>query len=149
MKRILLLFLAFLAVACTPQTMEQELSSFLATRASEPLKNTIWEHQTGEQYNRYLWFSEADVSLFYGLVEAGELQRWSDFYSAPYAIKDGIVVTSLSYPLYGKTEYTESASVVKGDGFTIEMNGESYTYYGNDVDEIQGYYMFINVTIPP
>ena len=141
MKRLLLL-LALIALSCTP-TLEQELSSFLATRASEPLKGTIWEHQTGEQYNRYLYFSEADVSLFYGLTEDGELQRWSPFYSSPYALEDGVVTTSLSYPLWGHTEYTETATLIKGEGFTIEMNGDTYEFYGPYTESIEGQWMWL------
>lgn len=142
MKRILL-FLAFLALACTPQTLEQELSSFLSTRSSEPLKGTIWEHQTGEQYNRYLFFDEADVSLFYGLVEDGELQRWSPFYTSSYVLWDGEVRTSLTYPLWGQEEHTQSASLIRGDGFTIDLDGDTYTYYGSKVNEIEGQWMLI------
>lgn len=148
MKRILL-FLAFLALACTPQTLEQELSSFLSTRASEPLKNTIWEHQTGEQYNRYLYFSEAEVSLFYGLVEDGELQRWSPFYTSPYVLWDGVVATSLSYPLWGQTEHSQSASLIRGDGFTIDLSGDTYEYYGPYTEDIEGQWMLIYAGVAP
>lgn len=141
MKRLLLL-LALLALSCTP-TLEQELSSFLSTRSSEPLKNTIWEHNTGEQYNRYLYFSEADVSLFYGLVEGGELQRWSPFYTSPYVLWGGEVRTSLTYPLWGYDEHTQSASLIRGDGFTIDLDGDLYEYYGSKVNEIEGQWMLI------
>ena len=147
MKRLLLL-LALIALSCT-QTLEQELSSFLATRSDEPLKGTIWEHNTGEQYNRYLFFDESDVSLFYGLVEDGELQRWSPFYSSPYALEDGVVTTSLSYPLWGHTEYTETADIIKGEGFTIDLSGDLYEYYGSKVSEIEGQWMLIFAGITP
>ena len=149
MKKIAFILLAFLALACTPQTMEQELSSFLATRSDEPLKGTIWEHQTGEDYNRYLYFSEADVSLFYGLVDEGELQRWSPFYSASYVLWDGEIRTSLTYPLWGQEEHTQSASLIKGEGFTIDLGGDTYTYYGSKVNEIEGQWMWLYAGIGP
>ena len=150
MKRILL-FLAFLflALACTPKTLEQELSTFLATRSDEPLKGTIWEHQSGEQYNRYLWFSEADVSLFYGLVEDGELQRWSPFYTSPYLFSGNWVEVALAYPLWGHTEYTKTADIIKGEGFTIDLSGDTYEYYGPYTESIEGQWMFIFAGVAP
>ena len=157
--RRLLLTLAICVVSCsTVPTVEQELSAFLSTRSEQPLKGTIWEHQTGEQYNRYLWFDDADVSLFYGVYEAlpasfggkVELQRWSDFYTAPYLLWDGEVRTSLSYPLWGEREHTEGISIVKaGAGFTLSAGGDEYTYFGPYTEEIEGMWMVITVGINP
>ena len=149
MKR-LLLFLLLFAVACTKITPEQELSAWLSTRAEEPLAGTIWEHKTTEDYNRYLYFSRSDVSLFYGKTEDGELHRWSEFFTAPYTFQGRLIRTSLSYRLWGHTEVTETASVVEGDGYTIHLDDDVYEYFGTDVGDIFiGEWMTIRVDIAP
>ncbi|MBR4757670.1 MAG: hypothetical protein IK084_02570 [Bacteroidaceae bacterium] len=90
------------------------------------------------------------MSLFYGLVDAGELQRWSDFYSSPYALKGGLIVTELSYPLWGHREVTESVSVVKKKAsYTIDLDGDAYTYYGPWTDDLESQWMTITVNIVP
>lgn len=131
-------------IAVPAPTFQEELSAFLSTRADEPLNGTIWEHRTGEEYNRYLWFDSGTVRLFYGCEEDGGLHRYTDFWSAPYALVDGQLFTSLSYPLWGHTERNEMAEVIRSAGvFTLEVRGESYHYYGNDTQEIQDLWMVI------
>ena len=148
MKRILLL-LALVALSCTP-TLEQELSSFLSTRASEPLNGTIWEHKTGEQYNRYLWFDKSDVSLFYGLAEDGELQRWSEFYSAPYLFDGNEVETALTYPKWGEKEHAYSITIIRSGGdYTISAGGDVYSYFGPYTTDIEGQWMLITAVPKP
>lgn len=146
MRRLLPLLVA-LVVACTAN-LATELSGFLQTRADAPLEGTVWEHNTGEKYNRYVSFRNGEMSLFYGLVDAGELQRWSDFYSAPYALKGGLIVTELSYPLWGHKEVTESVSVVKSkSAYHIDIDGEDYTYYGPWTDDLDGQWVIFYVAI--
>lgn len=144
MKRLIyILFLALLALSCTP-TLEQELSSFLSTRSDEPLNGTIWEHKTGEQYNRYLWFDKSDVSLFYGVYEDGELQRWSDFYTSPYLFNGNEVETALTYPQWGENEHAYSITIIRsGDDYTISAGGEIYTYYSPYTTDIEGQWTLI------
>ena len=146
MRRILPLLVA-LVVACTAN-LATDLSGFLQTRSDAPLEGTVWEHNTGEQYNRYVTFRDGEMSLFYGLVEQDGLQRWSDFYSSTYALKGGLIVTSLEYPLWGHREVTESVSVVKKQSsYTIDIDGEDYTYYGPWTDDLNDQWMTIIVTI--
>ena len=148
MRRFLPMLVA-VVVACTAN-LATDLSGFLSTRADAPLEGTVWEHNTGEQYNRYVTFRDGQMSLFYGLVDAGELQRWSDFYSSPYALKGGLIVTELSYPLWGHREVTESVSVVKKKAsYTIDLDGDAYTYYGPWTDDLESQWMTITVNIVP
>jgi hypothetical protein len=72
MKKILAFILAILALSCSKIELDQNSEEFLATRGNEPLVGTIWEHQTGEEFNRYLYFTEDEANLFYGYVEDGE-----------------------------------------------------------------------------
>lgn len=148
MRRLLPLLVA-LVVACTAN-LATELSGFLQTRADAPLEGTVWEHQTGEQYNRYVLFKDGEMSLFYGLVEAEGLHRYSDFFTAPYALKGGLIVTELSYPLWGHREVTESVSVVKSKAaYTIDIDGEEYHYYGSYTESLEELWMTITVNIVP
>ena len=160
MKHLVLSLLAcILCLGCTQSPpFEEELSSFLSTRALEPLENTIWEHQTGEEYNRYILFQEGEASLFYGFYGAlpkalggnVELQRWSDFYSSPYFFVDGKVITSIEYPLWGEIIPTEKAEIVKaGEGYTLCVNEDIYTYFGPYTDTIEGMWMIIHVGVNP
>ena len=143
---------AILVLGCTKQyvpTMEEQIAEFLSTRSTAPLEGTIWEHVTGEDYNRYIVF-DGNAKLFYGLVEDGELQRWSDFYEAPYELIGGVVVTSIEYPVWGFKEVTGRVQVIKAeDAFIINVNGDQYHYYGNNLDEIEGQWMIITVNITP
>lgn len=152
MKKIFAIVLATLMVlGCTKQTptFEEQVAEFLSTRATAPLEGTIWEHNTGEDYNRYIVF-DGNAKLFYGLVENNELQRWSDFYEAPYEFVDGFVITDIEYPIWGHKELTENAQVIKAEeGYVINVDGDEYTYYGNDLKEIEGQWMILIVTITP
>ena len=148
MRRILPLLVA-LVVACTAN-LATELSGFLQTRSDAPLEGTVWEHQTGEKYNRYVSFRNGEMSLFYGLVEAEGLHRYSDFYSSPYALKGGLIVTELSYPLWGHRAATESVSVVKSkSSYTIDLDGDEYIYYGPYTESLEELWMTITVNIVP
>jgi len=148
MKRLLPLLL-LLAACQQSNPIDKSLSEFLSTRSAEPLESTIWEHQTQDEYNRYISFKDGVASLFYGTYD-GELQRWSEFYSAPYAYKDGVLETAISYPLWGQEELTESAFIVQaGDNFTLRINNDTYTYWGPYTEQIEGRWITINVGIKP
>lgn len=149
MRHIYIFLAALLLNACTAN-LATELSEFLQTRADALLEGTVWEHQTGEKYNRYVSFRNGEMSLFYGLEAEEGLQRWSDFYSAPYALKGGLIVTELSYPLWGHREVTESVSVVKSkSAYHIDIDGEDYTYYGPYTESLEELWMTITVNIAP
>ena len=148
MRRLLPLLVA-IVVACTAN-LATELSGFLQTRSDAPLEGTVWEHQTNETYNRYVTFRDGKISLFYGLEAEEGLQRWSDFYSSPYALKGGLIVTELSYPLWGHREVTESVSVVKKQSsYTIDIDGEDFHYYGPYTEDLEELWMSITVNIVP
>lgn len=154
MKRnIIILILCYIATAlvtvrCVKASnppVDELLSEFLPTRASAPLESTIWEHKTGEQYDKYLLFRGGEMSLFYGLVEGDELQRWSEFYSSGYVYDGGIVYTFISYPQWGKDEYAHNAYIVEvGNGHTMRVNGvDDYTYFSPYTEDIEGQWMLI------
>lgn len=155
MKYYILLFLAFLLLAggCVRSAVEDidsGLASFVGTRADAPLEGTIWECQSGEEYNRYLLFQDGEVSLFYGLIEDGELHRYSDFYPAPYTLHKGHIDATLSYPLYGERILTESGSVqAVADAYEISLGKDVYHYFGPYTEGLEELWMTITVNIVP
>ena len=65
-----------LATACSKQlapeplpSFQEELSSFLSTKASEPMEETLWKHVTGETFDRYILFKDGEIRLFYGTMD--------------------------------------------------------------------------------
>ena len=147
MKRIALI-LSLLICACSKPAPQQTLHDFLSTRAEAPLESTIWQHDTGERYDRFLYFHDAETSLFYGLIDDGEIQRWSDFYTAPYALENGRIVTSLTYPLWGESIWTENVSVVSSvDAYSILVDDERYEFVGTDASSLDVMWMTITVNI--
>lgn len=147
MKR--LLFLAALVLTACTANLSNELSEFLQTRSDAPLEGTVWEHNTDEQYNRYVTFRNGEMSLFYGREDRDTLHRYSDFFIAPYALKGGLVITNLTYNLYGRQE-TESVSVVKSKAaYIIDIDGEDYHYYGPYTESLEKLWMTITVNIVP
>ena len=84
------------------------------------------------------------MSLFYGLVEGDELQRWSEFYTSPYLFDGNEVETALTYPQWGEKEHAYSITIIRsGEGYTISAGGEEYTYYGPYTTDIEGQWMLI------
>ena len=128
MKRILLLFLLLSCMALSP---ERDLAEFLHTRSAEPLESTIWEHKTGDGYDKYLLFRGGEMSLFYGLVENDELQRWSEFYSAPYYYDGGALITYLSYPEWGEMVRTNEVKIVKSISICLHRKQKLFRTDGN------------------
>ena len=155
MKYYILLILALLLLAggCVRSAVEdidKDLAVFVGTRADAPLEGTVWECRTGEKFNRYPLFQDGEVSLFYGLVDTGELQRWSDFYPAPYTLHNGHIDAVLSYPLYGERILTESASVQAVAGaYEILAGKDIYHYYGPYTESLEDLWMSITVNIVP
>lgn len=148
MRRLIPLIVA-LVVACTAN-IATDLSGFLQTRADAPLEGTVWQYDSPGDYDRFLLFRDGTVSLFYGLVEDGVIQRWSGFYGAAYDLRDGQIVTALEYPLWGEKEKTEKASVVKSAGaWTIDLDGDLYEICRADDSDLDALWMKITATIAP
>ena len=155
MKRFLFFVIsAILLFACTPKTevettFNQELSVFASTKANEPLEGTIWEHETGDEFNKYIYFHDGKANFFYGKI-TDNLERWSEFYSADYNLNDGEVTTKIVYPFWGQKELVNTITVIKaGKDFTIEANGEEYKLTRHPAEDIDGMWMIITVNIAP
>ena len=154
MRHIYIFLAALLLNACTanlgPVTFDEGLASFLGTRSDAPLEGTVWEHQTGEKYNRYVSLRNGEMSVFYRSMFQDTLCRYSDFFTAPYALKGGLIITDLSYPLWGHKEVTESVSVFEYKSwYTIGLDGEDYHYYGPYTKDLEELWMSITVNIVP
>lgn len=148
MKRILLA-LTLLITACAP-SLNDEISEFLKTKSEEPLQCTVWECVTGGEYNKYLYFSQGEANFFWGIFENGEIERWSDFYSAPYELKDGKIWTDIYYPEYGKSENMYQISVIKSEGaFKIVADDEEYHYIVCNLEDLEYQWIIITVNITP
>ena len=117
MKRLLILFAALAVFSCTSALQDKD--EMPQTRAAV---NTIWEHQTEEDLNQYILVSDEGYSIFKGVVEDGELQRWSEF-----------------YPIE-EVEYFNAA---------LWYHARKFSYYGDKVSEIEVEWMSITVTIKP
>lgn len=146
-----------MVTACSKQlapeplpSFQEELSSFLSTKASEPLEETIWKHVTGETFDRYILFKDGEIRLFYGTIDDGELHRYSTFYSAPYTLDDYSVTTDLTYPIWESNECTERITIIKsGQQFDIHTENETYTYAGKYTVTLEERWMsFIATPVP-
>lgn len=150
MKRIIIfLAIAIGIMSCTKpieiQEPEQELYEFLGTRASEPLESTVWEFNTGKEFNKYIAFRDGQASVFYGKTyENDEVVRFSPLYSNEYTYENKALRTSVSYPQYGETIFSEEVSIIKAkDAYTIDVNGEIYVFKTTDTDCIDSFEMTI------
>lgn len=135
----------------------EEFALYAGTTAEAPLEGTVWACDTGEEYDRFIWFSEGTANLFYGYYDylpksfGGnyELQRWSDFYEAPYATDKDVITTNLKYPLWGETICTQEITVMKRESeFTIQAGKDIYTYDSKDPTTIESMWMIIYVDTP-
>ena len=158
MRRLIYLFFALsLLFSCAPSVVVEQpeevdvkLSNLIGTKASSPLEDTIWEYNTGEKFNQYLWFHGNDVNLFYGLFEDGEIRRYSDFYSSSYKLDGDKVTASVSYPRNGKKEITETLSLIfVKDMYELNVDGASYKYVSSDPSSLAVQWMYIYVNIAP
>ena len=154
MKQFLILLaftLLLLAGGCARvevESIDSEIAAFFGTRSGSPLEDTVWEYSTGEEFNQYILFQDGQISFFYGRVEDGELHRWSEFFTAPYELRNGRIYTSLSYRRYGETEHTQKASVARMDGgFSLYLDDAHYTFFGPYAESLEWQWMTITVTI--
>lgn len=152
MKRILIILIGILTiVSCHTikvESFSKELSEFAVTKSSEPLNQTIWECEA-KVFNKYLYFTRDSVSLFYGTHAKGELQRWSDFFTAPYKIDDGYLVTNLNYKEWNEKEVNTINIVKSNDSYYMNIDGDIYTLTNYNPTDIEGFWMTINVDIVP
>lgn len=138
--------------AATSENYREELSFFLSTRAFDPLDKTVWMADSDEEFHRMLLFSDGCVNLFYGLIENDEMQRWSDYFSAPYVLSDdgSMVTTELVYPVYGKRELSEGLTVVMcEDCFTIVAGQDTYEYVGGYTTDLDERWTLVFTVIEP
>ena len=148
MKKILLA-LTLLITACAP-SLNDEISEFLKTKSEEPLQGTVWEYVTGGEYNKYIYFNDGEANFFWGQYNNGEIERWSDFYSASYELKDGKIWTDIYYPEYGKSENLYQISVIKSEGaFKISSGEEEYHYIQCNLADLECQWIIITVNITP
>ena len=130
----------------------EELSTFLSTKAEAPLEETVWLSCDNDEFHKMLLFKDNTVNLFYGCIDNNEMQRWSDYYSAPYTIaEDGTyVVTDLTYPAFGKNEYSESITIVKSENiFIIQTENDTFKFVGQYNSSLDERWILVYVTIPP
>lgn len=155
MKKIILtLIFSLLLLSCakqatTPPSTLDDFATFALTKSDAPFEQTIWEHTTDNTYNTYLYFHGDVVSLFYGKND-GELQRWSDYFDGTFAVDDGHISVSLSYPDYGHTACIYTINIIKSDAYSITDNlGNTYAYYGQYTDNLEDMWMSITAKIVP
>ena len=129
-----------------------ELAGFLSTRAAAPLEGTVWMAVSTDEFHRMLLFKDGSVHLFYGLIENGEMQRWSEYYSAPYELSESATMafTELVYPIFGERECTETLTVVQSeDMFTIVTDLDVYEYVGEYSSDLDDRWVLFTITIRP
>lgn len=128
-----------------------ELSAFFGTRSNAPLEGTIWVTADESEFNRYIYFDDGRIYLYYGEIEDGVMCRWSELYSAPYTLFNGKILTCLSYPSYGKTINTERLEIIRGDNnYTFTADGIPFTYvgdYATYAEDLQYQWMYIYANI--
>lgn len=153
MKKILLLCFVILFCGCAKiAPVEQDpFSTFLGTRANAPLENTIWGHETGEQYNMYLLFQNGLANLFYGLYDADEgLQRWSPFYSAPYRYEDRRLETRIVYKYFGNELETGTFNIIESASeYEIAVDGLLFRFVSTDTSGLNWQHMTIFAGVTP
>lgn len=155
MKKAIILLVALATIlSCTKQepqtTILDDFAAFALTRSDAAFDNSVWQHDTGEQFNIYLYFHDSTVSMFYGKVKDGELQRWSDYFDGTFSyVKDGIEI-SLSYPNYGDIVSVNYIDFLKADNcYTLTDNhGHTYTYYGQYTDNLEDLWESLTVQVP-
>lgn len=129
-----------------------ELSTFLSTKATFPLEETVWMEESDNEFHKMLLFKDGNVSLFYGLIDNGEMQRWSDYYSAPYNLSNSasFITTELTYPIFGEKEFTEILNIIKSDSeFFITTDTDTYKYVGNYSSDLEERWTLVYIGIEP
>lgn len=151
MKKIVAFFIGLALWSCTvKETPADGFAAFLGTRADAPLESTIWEHQTGEKYNEYIVFQNDLASVFFGLNDGTEIQRWSQFFTAPYAFENGQIRTNVVYRYCGQYVADGNFDVIRVESaYEISANGKVFKFVGTDTQQLADMWMMITVTIQP
>lgn len=158
MKKAFILFVAIATLlSCTKQEQPQstildDFAAFALTRSDAAFEQSVWQHDTGEQFNIYLYFHGSTVSMFYGKVsEENGLERWSEFYDGSFSYnKDGIDI-NLSYPNYGDIVSVNDIDFLKAadDDYTLaDKAGHTYTYFGQYTDELESLWESLTIRVP-
>ena len=136
----------------TATDYHEPLAGFLSTRSSDPLEGTVWMAASQDEFRRMLLFQDGAVRLFYGLIDGMEMQRWSDYYSAPYSLSDDatFVTTELVYPIFGEKELTERVTVVAADeGYCLVTELDTYEFVGGYSHDLDERWTLVFTTIQP
>ena len=153
MRKFLFLLTALVTMfSCNmiDKTFNEELALFVGTRSSEPLEQTVWQHKTDEEHDRFIYFKDGEINLFYGCIENEEIHRYSDYYSSSYKYTNGYVVTNLEYPLWGKRELTEKTTVVRYNSeFILYLDDDYYEFVITNPSTLDDLWMTITVNITP
>lgn len=153
MRKILLLATVLLAIACervAGPSFNDGLAAFVGTRSDAPLEETVWRHTTGAEYEQFVSFHHGEMGLFYGLMDAGQIQRWSPLYSAPYGFENGQIRANVIYPFFGEELQTRDISVKAVPGaYQIDVDGQLYDFAGPWTDDLNGKWITITVNIVP
>lgn len=122
MQRLMMILAVALMLLCgcdkkeEMMTINDCIAECIGTKAEAPLEQTIWEYTTGERFNQYLYFDGNEVKFFYGCYDVEEgLLRYTDFYTAPYELSNGVIKTEITYPNYGETEHVNQIDVIVMD----------------------------------
>lgn len=136
--------------AISEATVPQELSLSIGTKSTDPFDNTVWQCVTGERYNRYLHFHDGIVSLFYGAVWEGDLERCSEDYDGSYTIQGDCLLCSLAYPNYGGQLLIRTLDCLKVNGsFSLSSDIGIYDYYGRYTPDMDRIWISIIADIKP
>lgn len=129
---------------------QQPSAEFIGTRSEAPLDGTVWQHKTGEDADQFLLFEDGEISLFYGLLCPEWVEYWGDLYTAPYGLKNGLLVTELEWPLMGQPEKVQRASVIRtaGEG-EIYLDIILFRYAGVNLPLVEVVEMTIFAPIAP
>lgn len=140
-------------ISCNPlnfnKKFNDELSTFTSTKGNDPLAETIWEYNTSEQFNKYLYFSNDTINLFYGMIWDNKLERYSDFFSAPYTLKNGVLYTNLIYKDWYTKEIYDIDIIKSENIFYMNANGEIFNFTEYSSEDIKDLYTLVIVTIQP
>lgn len=117
---------------------QQPSAEFVGTRSEAPLDGTVWQRTTGTDADQFLLFKNGEISLFYGLQCPEGIECWGDRYTAPYCLKNGLVVTALEWPIRGQRGQAQQASIIRpaGNG-KIYLDTLLFWYVGSDLPLVE------------
>lgn len=152
---IMVAVIAIIAVCCinrpVEKPMNEKIANIIGTKSERPLDQTIWEFNTGEEFNQYLYFDVAEAKFFYGKFDTKEgLLRYTDFYSAAYELIDGKIQTNIEYPNYGDTEKVNNMDVIIVDNVCqITYDEQTFNLTQYDPADIQEQWVEFTIVIGP